>query len=783
MDKAWSFLYISLTDIACSDKKPIFCIGCIHKISDEVLMRSKSFSFVLFLFLVLGMVGCKASGGASQYSIFYTPEDGVSELMQENKLEDASIVYSKEQIWFTGRMDDPEVVAVLDALADALEAKYEPELKEKMQSVRGLEWPAGPQEWEQVKARLADLDKTIQVMDSIQLFKNPQFHPPVVDEAKALLNSRNKEINEYAPTAFSQYPLLKDESFFALYPVKLRTTTFITGQKAVWDKVCKGAESQELLHLSSEYGSVLSPVVKNELGNSYFHSLCPSVKKASLSTIITAYGKVHKAGMKLDAIPGVEIAFLEVTSDTLKKKGVIEFPVGVEMDMPFKAINGSLRKGFEDGAVQNADIVILFNLASTKTFRRVDTSNYVKSTYLAGYKQVHNPEWDILQLELQQANVEIMTSSNTALSTNTGNSYTDIGNAIANLAVSLRVDEAKQKVEDLKTKFREVPRFIDEPVYDRYQYQRVEMEVVKSGSVQYYIIDQRSKKYYSDFFDLQSKEFFTVAYDLVDTDPNLDMHTRTNVTETAVDGFETEAVTVKLSELLAHYSSNKGKFKKYSSISSIRKDVIKNRNLAVAKMKKDEYGFDKRDDKRFESVVLVKNSKGLGTGFYVTDDVILTNYHVVREQKFIEMKQWGEKETFGKVFAKDVRLDLALIKIQDRGVPVVFYSKNTLPVGETVEAIGHPLGHEFTLTRGVISTVREHESVMGVKGKPVLFVQTDTPINPGNSGGPLFYGNYVIGVNDWGVSKQIAEGLNFSIHYSEVFKFLDDNNIAYKKGK
>ena len=152
--------------------------------------------------------------------------------------------------------------------------------------------------------------------------------------------------------------------------------------------------------------------------------------------LFRSYGKVHKAGMKLDAIPGVEIAFLEVTSDTLKKKGVIEFPVGVEMDMPFKAINGSLRKGFEDGAVQNADIVILFNLASTKTFRRVDTSNYVKSTYLAGYKQVHNPEWDILQLELQQANVEIMTSSNTALSTNTGNSYTDIGNAIANLAVS-----------------------------------------------------------------------------------------------------------------------------------------------------------------------------------------------------------------------------------------------------------------------------------------------------------------------------------------------------------
>lgn len=68
----------------------------------------------------------------------------------------------------------------------------------------------------------------------------------------------------------------------------------------------------------------------------------------------------------------------------------------------------------------------------------------------------------------------------------------------------------------------------------------------------------------------------------------------------------------------------------------------------------------------------------------------------------------------------------------------------------------------------------------------MLYIQTDAAINGGNSGGPLFYGNYVVGVSDWGYSKMgngaDADGLNFAIHYSEVFSFLDDNGIKVCKG-
>ena len=54
----------------------------------------------------------------------------------------------------------------------------------------------------------------------------------------------------------------------------------------------------------------------------------------------------------------------------------------------------------------------------------------------------------------------------------------------------------------------------------------------------------------------------------------------------------------------------------------------------------------------------------------------------------------------------------------------------------------------------------------------VLFIQTDAAINPGNSGGPLFYKNKVVGVNTQGLHKDVSEGMNFAVHFSEVNQFL-----------
>ena len=183
-------------------------------------------------------------------------------------------------------------------------------------------------------------------------------------------------------------------------------------------------------------------------------------------------------------------------------------------------------------------------------------------------------------------------------------------------------------------------------------------------------------------------------------------------------------------------------------------------------------------DSRFESVVIVLHpSGGIGTGFYIDEETVLTNYHVVEGSKFHEIGLFDGSDTFGKVYAKNIALDLALIKVQKRGIPVKFYPSNKLPVGATVDAIGHPQGLEYSLTRGTISGIRRMASLYDPGGKPVRFIQSDVAINPGNSGGPLFIGDKVVGVNDWKLAATDLEGLSFAIHISEVKKFLEKHGF------
>ena len=90
-----------------------------------------------------------------------------------------------------------------------------------------------------------------------------------------------------------------------------------------------------------------------------------------------------------------------------------------------------------------------------------------------------------------------------------------------------------------------------------------------------------------------------------------------------------------------------------------------------------------------------------------------------------------------------------------------------------VEALGHPRGRKFSLTKGWISAIRQESSTYSsTNNTNVLFIQTDAAINPGNSGGPLFYKDKVVGVNTQGLSKKETEGMNFAVHFSEVKKFL-----------
>ena len=115
---------------------------------------------------------------------------------------------------------------------------------------------------------------------------------------------------------------------------------------------------------------------------------------------------------------------------------------------------------------------------------------------------------------------------------------------------------------------------------------------------------------------------------------------------------------------------------------------------------------------------------------------------------------------------------MALVRVQQRGKPVRLYQRRTVDLGVTTEAIGHPKGLNFSITRGVISALRRLPSTYAPGGKEILFVQTDAAINPGNSGGPLFIEDEVVGMNTQKLAKVEVEGLGFALHFSEINAFM-----------
>jgi serine protease Do len=179
-----------------------------------------------------------------------------------------------------------------------------------------------------------------------------------------------------------------------------------------------------------------------------------------------------------------------------------------------------------------------------------------------------------------------------------------------------------------------------------------------------------------------------------------------------------------------------------------------------------------------EAVVQVRTPAGLGSGFFINaDGFLITNFHVTEGETQISVEVYLQKNgQIERKTYKQVRIvalnkfaDLALLRIEDKDAPkfscVTLGDADKLAVGDTVFAIGSPLGLERTVTEGILSTkTRQFEGT--------LYLQTTAQINPGNSGGPLFnLRGEVVGVTNMKIT--FGEGLGFAIPVEAVKFFLN----------
>ena len=144
-----------------------------------------------------------------------------------------------------------------------------------------------------------------------------------------------------------------------------------------------------------------------------------------------------------------------------------------------------------------------------------------------------------------------------------------------------------------------------------------------------------------------------------------------------------------------------------------------------------------------------RQATSLGSGLVASaDGYVVTNFHVVKDAAEIVVRLADHREFRARLVGSDPKTDLALLKIDVAGLPVIaFGDSDRVQVGEPVMAIGNPFGLEQTVTTGIVSA---KERFIG-SGPYDDFIQTDASINPGNSGGPL--------VDAWG----LLVGINSAI--------------------
>lgn len=169
------------------------------------------------------------------------------------------------------------------------------------------------------------------------------------------------------------------------------------------------------------------------------------------------------------------------------------------------------------------------------------------------------------------------------------------------------------------------------------------------------------------------------------------------------------------------------------------------------------------------AVVLVQSGGGHGSGVLVSSDgYVLTDQHVVGDEKFVIIRWSDGLEGLGEVMRSDRRRDVALIKTDARGrLPLPLHAQPPEP-GATVFAIGAPEDPKLqsTVTRGVVSANRIVDGFS--------FIQSDVTVNPGNSGGPLLNEQgEVLGLTDWKLqTRDNATGLNFFTPIGDALAFL-----------
>ena len=503
----------------------------------------------------------------------------------------------------------------------------------------------------------------------------------------------------------------------------------------------------------------------------------------------------------------VDKAIIKPSDDVNDKLKIIFFDKKIVKAESLPTINPSSNINFEmladlsldqvENLFSNNSNIILIIPKDIDSFSTVTSEDSMTSQMVAGIRQVPNPEFNRLQMEIRRAEREQQNALRKAEDGFRRSQCISCGllTQWGGLAIQSKWNDVAKDLQNrivrLTNSYSSTPDYLEKEVLRSYNYVVQNIDAEKKAI--YQIIQFKNNKYIEKNISIDEKKKFKVAYNIDPQDKKYETLLKKYSDTNQVTNWQNKKIKNISFDKFSNLIDNQESFKEitvkkelYASLNFDYQEPIelswwerlfgsskKENNKSASLSNKSSSNFEVKDD-RFDSVVIVKTESGLGSGFFISNDEILTNYHVIENSSTISITDKFGKRSSAVVIKKDLKRDLALLKTNTTGKAVTFYS-GQLKQGEMVEALGHPKGRKFSLTKGWISAIRKESAGYGATNeKNVLFIQTDAAINHGNSGGPLFYKDKVVGVNTQGLSKDRSEGMNFAVHFSEVNQFLSN---------
>lgn len=380
------------------------------------------------------------------------------------------------------------------------------------------------------------------------------------------------------------------------------------------------------------------------------------------------------------------------------------------------------------------------------------------SSVIAGYETVTNPQYLIAQRNYQAVVIEYQNCQANFRTQALTNPYA------LNLCgfVAANANNAKSILDNTS------PTLKNE-ILKNYNFDINSIEVVKHGFVYMFAYSSEKKKFLYEKATVSKSKKFEIALGLNPQDKylsNSNFQAENDIRKFVEDKLDRPVDFEIYSSLMKANQQVDNPEKIFLQASSNNSRIATNEPRTTSNKSSNDL-----NDLLNRSIVVIKTRSGIGTGFYVRSKYILTNRHVVEDQAIVDIEYKDGRKANGVVIQTEPTLDLALIVVPNESRAMQLLAKEA-SIGTEAIALGHPKGLTFSVTKGIVSAVRDMPSSIGIPMQ-LRYVQTDVPINSGNSGGPLLVGDKVVGVNTFKRVDSGSEGLGFALSSVKVLEWLN----------